>query len=351
MSAAGEIGSSQAPGQREQAPLLPGRSDQDGNAAAAAAASSDDDDDNMDGDRNAAGGRSGSFARRNANIQRVRSNAGEHISDRQRSVRNSRVFLSIEMCFKIIQASICVVVLWMSREEQPDVPLRAWVAGYGLHCVLSLPWLWYRLEHSADYRLDGERINPYQPGDRLGVTLDKMKVLLEIFHTAWFLVGNVWVYSSTSSSEQAPQLYRLSVLLLVLGYLSFALPLLLCVAICCCLPCVIVLLASMEDPMAGKGAPESVIKTLETTHYKSHGEGVGGLVGEQNLSAEDAVCSICLGDYEDGVELRILPCSHSFHVGCVDTWLKINACCPLCKADIVRSGEDERPSLDPVNNV
>ena len=46
------------------------------------------------------------------------------------------------------------------------------------------------------------------------------------------------------------------------------------------------------------------------------------------------LCCICLGRYREGEMLRELPCQHHFHVSCVDTWLKINANCPLCKSEI-----------------
>ncbi|GJN07516.1 hypothetical protein PR202_ga25353 [Eleusine coracana subsp. coracana] len=39
----------------------------------------------------------------------------------------------------------------------------------------------------------------------------------------------------------------------------------------------------------------------------------------------------------DGVELRELPCNHHFHCTCIDKWLHINATCPLCKFNIVKS--------------
>lgn len=55
-------------------------------------------------------------------------------------------------------------------------------------------------------------------------------------------------------------------------------------------------------------------------------------------------CCICLSAYEDGAELRQLPCGHHFHCACADKWLQINATCPLCKNSIIkgsyhRSGE------------
>ena len=41
--------------------------------------------------------------------------------------------------------------------------------------------------------------------------------------------------------------------------------------------------------------------------------------------------------YAPNEELRELPCTHCFHKECVDKWLKINALCPLCKAEIASS--------------
>jgi len=45
----------------------------------------------------------------------------------------------------------------------------------------------------------------------------------------------------------------------------------------------------------------------------------------------DAECSICLGSYADGDEVRKLNCGHVFHQHCVDVWLlQHQNRCPLC---------------------
>jgi Ring finger domain len=49
------------------------------------------------------------------------------------------------------------------------------------------------------------------------------------------------------------------------------------------------------------------------------------------------VCCICLAKYADNDELLELTCAHCFHKECVDKWLKINALCPLCKAEVPNS--------------
>ena len=45
-------------------------------------------------------------------------------------------------------------------------------------------------------------------------------------------------------------------------------------------------------------------------------------------------CAICLCDFRDGDFLRRIPtCSHHFHVGCIDIWLKNSGNCPICRSE------------------
>ncbi|KAK5826446.1 hypothetical protein E1A91_A06G177100v1 [Gossypium mustelinum] len=43
-------------------------------------------------------------------------------------------------------------------------------------------------------------------------------------------------------------------------------------------------------------------------------------------------CCICLGLFEDGEKVKVLPsCHHSYHSECVDRWLSAESSCPLCR--------------------
>ncbi|GKY95168.1 hypothetical protein MPSEU_000480300 [Mayamaea pseudoterrestris] len=46
-------------------------------------------------------------------------------------------------------------------------------------------------------------------------------------------------------------------------------------------------------------------------------------------------CLVCQSEYAEGEKLRRLPCSHTFHQGCVDVWLSSKDVCPYCRMSIV----------------
>ncbi|MED6192544.1 hypothetical protein PIB30_011069 [Stylosanthes scabra] len=43
-------------------------------------------------------------------------------------------------------------------------------------------------------------------------------------------------------------------------------------------------------------------------------------------------CCVCLSEFEEGESVRVLPnCTHAFHPPCIETWLKSQSTCPLCR--------------------
>ncbi|PVH79338.1 hypothetical protein DL98DRAFT_220044 [Cadophora sp. DSE1049] len=41
-------------------------------------------------------------------------------------------------------------------------------------------------------------------------------------------------------------------------------------------------------------------------------------------------CSICIADFVESEEVRVLPCSHRFHPACIDPWLlNVSGTCPI----------------------
>ncbi|KAI9067434.1 hypothetical protein FKP32DRAFT_1620782 [Trametes sanguinea] len=66
-------------------------------------------------------------------------------------------------------------------------------------------------------------------------------------------------------------------------------------------------------------------------------------------------CPICIVDFEEGDDLRVLPCEghHRFHRDCVDQWLlELSSSCPICRQDFhalqtMMAASDDGDHLEP----
>jgi len=49
------------------------------------------------------------------------------------------------------------------------------------------------------------------------------------------------------------------------------------------------------------------------------------------VSGADDLCPICLAPFATGEALCALECRHQHHHTCLVDWLRVRACCPICK--------------------
>lgn len=316
----------------------------------------------------------------------VREAATEQLEERQSDWAYSRPVVFLDILWNLAFVGVAAVILIMSMEEKPVMPLRVWIVGYALQCDLHmlLVWLEYRRRHprqQADLGLEDDGAGsqgssgPSSPrdleeGGAVGTDYDheqseteeenhSIAKLLEsantMFSFIWWIIGFYWVSAGGQAlTRESPQLYWLCIVFLAFDVFfvvfCIALACVVGIAVCCCLPCIIAILYAVADQ---EGASEDDIDRLPKFKFRRAGDSEkkdeilrssGGIMSEcrdpQNevhLSSENAECCICLLAYEDGVELRQLPCGHHFHCACIDKWLHINATCPLCKYNILKS--------------
>ncbi|KAK2392200.1 E3 ubiquitin-protein ligase [Trifolium repens] len=302
---------------------------------------------------------------------------------RRRGLLNSGFWISFQFVFTLSQIVASFVVISSSRHEHPQAPLFTWIVGYVIGCIVSLPLLIWRYYYTREQYLSQSNSTIDDPSGtllsnsttiqgeddvpvvvvassrtnqvswlmnrRLKILMEYLKIVVDIFFAIWFVIGNIWIFGGHSSANEAPNLYRLCVVFLTLSCIGYAMPFILCLTICCCLPCIISTLGVTEDVAQTRGATSETINSLPTHKFKmikSKNEDEsspttieGGMVAEgteneRMISGEDAVCCICIVNYENEDELRELPCTHLSHKECVDKWLKISALCPLCKSEV-----------------
>nr|ABK56013.1 zinc finger protein [Brassica rapa] len=77
---------------------------------------------------------------------------------------------------------------------------------------------------------------------------------------------------------------------------------------------------------ANKGLKKKVLQSLPKLTFSP----------DSPSSEKFTECAICLTEFSNGDELRVLPqCGHGFHVSCIDTWLGSHSSCPSCRQILV----------------
>jgi len=165
------------------------------------------------------------------------------------------------------------------------------------------------------------------------------KPLLETFSLIWIITGNVWVFTANEECKtESVHVYKLALAYVIYVYIKYGIG---CCFACClyfCLPQIIENL-----PRETEAAKAEEISKIPTESYHSG----------NTITTEDAVCAICLNDYQENEKISTLPCKHHFHQECVVTYLKgFNRLCPICRQDIAKgkdlAAHENEPNVETV---
>lgn len=254
--------------------------------------------------------------------------------------RRSATLLALSLALSAVQVAGCAAALALSNAQACDAPLRLFLALHIARVVLVTPLVAFRHTHPRPPR--------GTPDTVIGQWIDRFKSLLDVLATLWFVVGNWWLFTSTSCSSTSPPLFYASLALVIAGYLMLAIPVVLCASVVFCLPCVLGFMRvfRLGDPLGRSGVSEDVLKKVQLVRFTSKPDASSGAERRSSflarlqrssgdmpalyLESEDANCVICLSAYEEGDVLRKLRCGHHFHKECGDRWLRISGKCPIC---------------------
>ncbi|KAG2294394.1 hypothetical protein Bca4012_004522 [Brassica carinata] len=57
-------------------------------------------------------------------------------------------------------------------------------------------------------------------------------------------------------------------------------------------------------------------------------------VTKDMLRSEMNQCAVCMDEFEDGGDVKQMPCKHVFHQDCLMPWLELHNSCPVCRFEL-----------------
>ncbi|GAB2295634.1 hypothetical protein Dimus_029789 [Dionaea muscipula] len=270
----------------------------------------------------------------------------------------SKPFLAFDVIWNMAFVVVSVGVLLWTLKEKPSAPLRVWISGYALQCLLHaglVAYEFHRRINQGDDADDGGGF--FSPSSRTHSSiLKKLEAANTMASSVWWVLGFYWIWlGGIPLVQDSPCLYWLTVVYLALDVciviVGSVVVCVICLAVFCCIPIIAIAYAMTIR----EGATEEDIKVLPKYKFRQsyasrrmsasdlkqeadgHAieSGTRDYPNELSFHQDDSECCICLAQYVEGAEICTLPCNHHYHYQCISKWLRINATCPLCKFNIL----------------
>lgn len=239
------------------------------------------------------------------------------------------ILFAVTMFILLSELIVSCVVYGVTYTQACDTHIGVYVIGFGVRTLLYAPLLIYKRQH-PELQHDTATTDVYMCGSCISYRM--IKTTVEMVCLVWFIIGNVFYFTSNTCSTTSPVLYHTALAWLIISYIGLALPILLLLSMSLCFPVVYIFLrvlmrfAPERFTDAITGVTQSDIDKLPIKLYQA-----------DMFDSLHSQCGICLLDYQVNDELRFLNCtpqSHHFHTACVDDWLKLQGTCPTCRSDI-----------------
>jgi len=161
--------------------------------------------------------------------------------------------------------------------------------------------------------------------------------LLNLFWIIWAIVGIAWTFQAGECADVIPKVYTMCMAISIFSVIMVGIPI---VLLCFSIPGYAVMYFCFPQRIGiekiRKGSPKLIKKSTKLVKFTQN----------STIPQEDATCAICLVEYIENDDLRILNCGHHFHAECVTEWLMTNVKCPFCQRDIDLSLKSEEVPLN-----
>lgn len=164
----------------------------------------------------------------------VRENAAQQLEERQSDWAYSKPVVILDILWNLSFVVVSVVILSSTLDERPTTPLRIWIVGYALQCILHMIYVAYEYMRRYRQRLPsvvsaggsesassaGEQVNSQGGGvpreaetgrqetEERSSIAKRLESVNTMFSFFWWIVGFYWLIAGGKSlSEDAPRLY------------------------------------------------------------------------------------------------------------------------------------------------
>ncbi|KAG0438291.1 E3 ubiquitin-protein ligase [Dictyocoela muelleri] len=207
-----------------------------------------------------------------------------------------KYFVVMVMLFKVFQVVFTTSILLIKRNEFCIAPLKLFLTVYVV--LVFVQGILFFMKNREYFNID--RLPDVPENNEIGL----FNNFIDAFSLFWCLTGFHWTQECKICRISNPLLYWTSIAWSYYGMFIIVSPLI-----------AIVLLICIITYFRPK---------LPVIEYNN----------DSQIPKQDANCSICLNDYNPKEMIKILPCDHHFHEGCIDEWFNIDDICPLCKKPI-----------------
>ncbi|CAN6675395.1 unnamed protein product [Malus baccata var. baccata] len=161
----------------------------------------------------------------------VRETAARELDERRADWGYSKPVVALDMMWNTAFVVVSVVMLFWTKDERPNTPIRLWICGYVLQCIVHvvLVWVEYRRRNNIARRLSRRNQEAQQEEHQVDIEAvdtddeeaageltnftrssvsKRCKTVNTMVSFLWWIVGFYWVVSGGEVLLQnAPHLY------------------------------------------------------------------------------------------------------------------------------------------------
>lgn len=86
----------------------------------------------------------------------VRETAAQELEERRADWGYSKPIVALDMLWNTAFVVVAIVMLLISKEEKPNVPIRIWICGYAIQCLVHVVLVWIEFRKRNASRRAGD---------------------------------------------------------------------------------------------------------------------------------------------------------------------------------------------------